>query len=110
MFARLEFVLAQEKSEEFVEKVRQEILPILQQQKGFLGLLPLLPATATSFGKREHVITVSLWANSDDAEQYEREVFPIVQGILRPCVLPVAIKAYTVDPALSEHFRAARAA
>jgi hypothetical protein len=110
MFARLEFVLAQEKSEEFVEKVRSEILPILQNQKGFVGLLPLLPQSATSFGKREHVITVSLWANSHDAEQYEQEVFPIVQAILRPYVLPVAIKSYTVDPALSEHFQVARAA
>lgn len=110
MFARLEFVLAEEKNEEFVEKVRSEILPILKSQQGFLGLLPLLPEPATSFGKREHVITVSLWANSDDAEQYERDVFPIVQAILRPYVMPVAIKAYTVDPALSEHFQAARAA
>ncbi|HTZ97702.1 MAG TPA: hypothetical protein VMB18_14975 [Terriglobales bacterium] len=110
MFARLEFVLAQEKSEEFVEKVRSEILPILQKQKGFLGLLPLFPQTATSFGKREHVITVSLWANSHDAEEYERQVFPTLQAILQPYVTPVAIKAYTVDPALSDHFQAARAA
>jgi heme-degrading monooxygenase HmoA len=110
MFARLEFVLAQEKSEEFVEKVRSEILPILQNQKGFLGLLPLLPQAATSFGRREQVITVSLWANSRDAEQYEREVFPVVQAILGPYVMPVAIKAYTVDPALAEHFQKARAA
>lgn len=110
MFARLEFVLAEDKNEEFVEKVRSQVLPILQNQRGFLGLLPLLPATATSFGKREHVITVSLWANSNDAEQYEREVFPIVQGILRPYVMPVAIKAYTVDPTLSETLREAHAA
>jgi hypothetical protein len=110
MFARLEFVLAQEKGEEFVEKIRREILPILQNQKGFLGMLPLLPQTATSFGKREQFITVSLWANSYDAEEYEREVFPVVQSILQPYVMPVAIKAYTVDPALSEHFHAARAA
>jgi len=110
MFARLEFVLAQEKSEEFVEKVRSEVLPILKNQKGFLGLLPLLPQTATSFGRREHVITVSLWANSRDAEQYENEVFPVVRAILSPYVMPIAIKAYTVDPALSEHFQAARAA
>jgi len=110
MFARLEFVLAQEKSEEFVEKVKSEVLPILKNQKGFLGLLPLLPQTATSFGKREHVITVSLWANSRDAEQYENEVFPVVRAILSPYVMPIAIKAYTVDPALSEHFQTARAA
>lgn len=110
MFARLEFVLAQEKSEEFVETVRREILPILKNQKGFLGLLPLLPQTATSFGRREHVITVSLWADSQDAEQYEQEVFPMIREMLRPYVMPVAIKAYTVDPALSEHFQMARAA
>lgn len=110
MFARLEFVLAQEKSEEFVEKVRSEILPILQHQKGFVGILPLLPQTTTSFGRREYVITISLWANSHDAEQYEQEVFPTVQAILRPYVMPVAIKAYTVDPTLSEHFQPARAA
>jgi hypothetical protein len=110
MFARLEFVLAQEKSAEFVEKVKSEVLPILQNQKGFLGLLPLLPQTATSFGRREQVITISLWAESRDAEQYEMEVLPLVQAILSPYVMPIAIKAYTIDPALALHFSAARAA
>lgn len=110
MFARLEFVLAHERSEEFLAKVRSEILPILQNQQGFLGLLPLLPQTATTFGRREQVITVSLWADSSDAEQYEREVFPIVKAILAAYVMPVAVKAYTVDPGLFERFQTARAA
>src|SRR5256885_11139786 len=44
MFARIvEFIPKPEKKEEFVKKVRDEVLPILKTQKGFLEILPFFP-------------------------------------------------------------------
>src|SRR5450631_3884338 len=44
MFARiLEFEVKLEKKEEFVKKVKNEVLPILRKQVGFLEILPFFP-------------------------------------------------------------------
>lgn len=57
MFARiLEFTPKMEKKEELAKVVKNEILPILKKQNGFLEILPFFPEI-----KNEKVITVSLW-------------------------------------------------
>src|SRR5207244_11057282 len=80
MFARIvEFIPKPEKKEEFVKKVRDEVLPILKTQKGFLEILPFFPEN-----KAEKVITITLWMEKWDVEKYEREVYPKVEEILKP--------------------------
>jgi hypothetical protein len=54
-----------------VKVVRNEVLPILNKQPGFLEILPLEPETKT-----EKRIIITLWAKKRDAERYEREVYP----------------------------------
>ena len=105
MFARiLEFEVKMEKKEEFVKTVKNEILPILKKQIGFLEVLPLFPDKI----REEKVLNISLWATRPDAERYEREVYPKVQEILRPYLItPVTVKPYTVETTLCEHFVAA---
>jgi len=107
MFARIvEFVPKLEQKEEFVKVVRDEVLPILKKQKGFLEILPFVPETKT-----EKMITITLWAEKWDAERYEREVYPKVAEILKPYLsTPVAFKHYTVETSLCEHFVEALAA
>jgi hypothetical protein len=101
MFARIvEFIPKLEKKEEFVKIVRNEVLPILKNQPGFLEILPFVPETKT-----EKMITVTLWAEKRDAERYEREVYPKVEEILRPYLTtPVTFKHYNVETSLCEHF------
>jgi hypothetical protein len=108
MFARiLEFEVKLEKKEEFVKTVKNEILPILKKQIGFLEVLPLFPDKI----REEKVLNISLWATRPDAERYEREVYPKVQEILRPYLItPVTVKPYTVETTLCEHFVEALAA
>jgi hypothetical protein len=54
MFARIvEFIPRLEKKEEFVKVVRNEVLPILKKQPGFLEILPFFPKT-------EKVMTITL--------------------------------------------------
>jgi hypothetical protein len=103
MFARVEFVHTPHRKEDFLNKVRHDVLPILKAQKGFVDLIPFVPETAMDFGRVEKVISISLWADKRDADNYEQDVFPTVQEILRPFITnPITIKAYSVETALSE--------
>jgi hypothetical protein len=101
MFARIvEFIPKLEKKEEFVKVIRNEVLPILKKQTGFLELLPFFPEI-----KNEKVIAVTLWAEKGNAERYGREVFPKVEEILKPYLTtPITYKQYTVETTLCEHF------
>ena len=107
MFARIvEFFPKLEKKEELVKVIRDEVLPILKKQSGFLEVLPFFPET-----KNEKVIVVSLWMEERNAERYEREVFPRVEEILKPYLTsPITYKPYKVETTLCEHFVQALAA
>ena len=101
MFARIiEFIPKFEKKEEFVKVIRNEVLPILKKQTGFMELLPFFPET-----KNEKVIAVTLWTEKLNAERYGREVYPKVEEILKPYLTtPVTYKLYNVETTLCEHF------
>jgi heme-degrading monooxygenase HmoA len=108
MFARiLEFEVKQEKKEEFVKVVKNQVLPILKKQNGFLEILPFSPEKM----KEEKVFTISLWATKLDAERYEREVYPKVYDILKPFLTtPIEVNYYKLETTLCEHFVEALAA
>ncbi|MGA8622107.1 MAG: hypothetical protein WB660_26750 [Candidatus Sulfotelmatobacter sp.] len=101
MFARIvESISKLEEKEEFVKVLRNEVLPILKKQPGFLEILPFFPETKT-----EKMITITLWAEKRDAERYEREVYPKVEGILKPYLTtPVTFEHYNVETSLCQHF------
>jgi len=101
MFARIvEFIPKLEKKEESVKVIRNEVLPILKKQPGFLEILPFVPETKT-----EKMIMITLWAEKRDAERYEREVYPKVEGLLKPYLTtPVTFKHYNVETSLCQHF------
>ena len=107
MFARIvEFIPKLEKKEELVKVIRNEVLPILKKQTGFMEVLPFFPETKT-----EKVIAITLWMEKRDAERYEREAFPKIEEILQPYLTtPITFKAYTVETTLCEHFVQALAA
>jgi quinol monooxygenase YgiN len=107
MFARIvEFTPKLEKKEELVKVIRNEVLPILKKQTGFMEILPFFPET-----KNEKVVVVSIWMEQRNAERYEREVFPKVEEILEPYLTtPITFKSYTVETTLCEHFVQALAA
>lgn len=100
MFARiLEFTAKFEKKEELIKTVRQEIVPILKKQPGFLELLPLFPEIAN-----EKIIAITLWTEKFEVEKYTKEVFPKVEQILKPFLTaPFTYKLYEVETKLCEH-------
>jgi heme-degrading monooxygenase HmoA len=105
MFARiLDCEVKLEKKEEFVKIVKNEVLPILRKQTGFLEILPFFPEKM----KEERVVTISLWHTRADAERYEKEFYPKVLNILKPFLTtPVNVTYYKLETTLCEHFVAA---
>jgi hypothetical protein len=107
MFARiLEITPKLEKKEELIRVIKNEVLPILRKQPGFLEILPFLPEV-----KNERMITISLWTEKKDAERYAREVLPRIEEIVKPyLVVPFDVKNYMVETTVCEHFEKALAA
>ncbi len=102
MFARIiTCEVKLEKKDEFVKAVKNEIVPILKKQTGFLEVLPFFPEKM----KEEKVIAISLWATKADAERYEREFYPKVLNILKP-YLPATVQVnhYNLETTVCQHF------
>jgi heme-degrading monooxygenase HmoA len=102
MFARiLDFEVKMEKKEDFVKLMKNQVLPILKKQTGFLEILPFFPEKM----RENKVITISLWTTKQDAERYEREFYPKVFDILKPFLTtPVVANYYNLETTLCEHF------
>jgi hypothetical protein len=81
--------------------VKDQVLPILKKQVGFLEILPFFQE---KMGK-EKVFTISLWTTRQDAERYEREFYPDVFDILRPFLTaPVEVSHWNLETALCDRF------
>ncbi|MGA7401048.1 MAG: hypothetical protein WCC99_07055 [Candidatus Sulfotelmatobacter sp.] len=108
MFARiLDCEVKMEKKDEIVKVLKNEVLPILKKQTGFLEILPFFPEKM----KEEKVIAISLWTTKADAERYEREFYPKVLEILKPFLTtPVKVSYHKLETAVCEHFVHALAA
>lgn len=101
MFARIvEFTPKLEKKDELIKTVRQEILPILKKQPGFLELLPFVPEIA-----KEKMVAITLWTEKRQADKYVDEAFPRVEQVLKPFMTGrFMVRMYTVETTLCEHF------
>ena len=102
MFARIiNCEVKLEKKEEFVKVIKNEVVPILKKQTGFLEVLPFFPERM----KEDKVYTISLWATKADAERYEREFFPKVLNILKPYLAAtVNVNHYNLETTVCQHF------
>jgi quinol monooxygenase YgiN len=101
MFARIvEFTPKLAKKDELLKVLRKDVTPILKSQAGFLEFLPFVPDVAA-----EKWVAVTLWAEKRDAERYEIEVYPKVEGLLNPYLnSPVNFRHYNVETSLCQHF------
>lgn len=107
MYVRmLDFNFKMEKKPELIKVIKNEVLPILRKQPGFLEILPFVPEM-----KEDKWINISLWATKLDAEKYEREFYPKVLELVKPYLTtPITVKFYTLETTLCEHFEKALAA
>jgi hypothetical protein len=61
---------------EFNRTLEKEILPLLQKQKGFRDALTLVSSNGSE------VVGIGLWDQKQDAEAYNRAVYPDIQRML----------------------------
>jgi quinol monooxygenase YgiN len=101
MFARfLEFTPKAEKRDELMRVIRQEILPVMKKQPGFLELLPFVPDAA-----KEKMVTISMWTERYAVERYVEEAFPRVEQILKPFLSGrVTVRMFKVETTVCQHF------
>lgn len=100
MFARvLEFQVKLEKKNEFLQIHKNRILPVLRREIGFLEILPLIPFNM----EEDKALIITLWANRMDAENYDKEIFPLIADVLKPLLsAPIALKIYSLETSLCE--------
>jgi hypothetical protein len=92
MFARkVSMRLKKDAAGAFLQKIEDEIIPLLRKQKGFLDEITLIPTG----GKEVHAY--SFWECSADAERYEQTVFSEVTDLLNGLIDgPLRIHTYMV--------------
>jgi heme-degrading monooxygenase HmoA len=107
MFARIvECRIKPEQREKTYQTVRQEVLPLLQKQPGFVDELGLISDT-----DQERLVAISFWKTKEDAERYQRETFPRVADILKPLLKTTPkVETYNVEDSTIHRIAAGRAA
>jgi heme-degrading monooxygenase HmoA len=77
MFARkVSLRLKSDAAGPFIQKMENEIIPLLRKQNGFLDEVTLIPQ-----GGKE-IYAYSFWESSEDAERYDRTAFKEVTHLL----------------------------
>ena len=77
---------------EFNKTLENEVLPLLQKQKGFQSELVLVSSNGTE------AVGISLWDQKDNAEAYHRTTYPEVQKLLSKMIEGTPqVKTYEVS-------------
>jgi len=66
-------------TEAVIKKVNECVLPILQEQPGFVDLLVL-----SSKADSERLVCVTFWTSPGDAETYQRRHYDTIARMLKP--------------------------
>jgi hypothetical protein len=94
MFARMvECTAKQGKVSELNNSIRNEIMPVLQTQPGFVDEIILV-----SSNKVDQLVALSFWNSTEDAGRYEQEQYPQILRKLQPVLKArPRVKTFTVD-------------
>ena len=107
MFARV--VECQSKvgrSEQMGNKLMLHVLPILQEQPGFVDFLTLSDKT-----NPERLMCISFWTSRQDAEEYHRQHYDTITDMLKPVLeSPPTLETFTVNASTAHCIAVDRAA
>lgn len=94
------------KKDEFNNKLRNEVVPILQKQPGFVDVIGLI-----SESNPERVVSLSFWKTKEDAERYHREQYNRILDLIKPLVnRDPTIDTFTVGTSTIHRIAAGKAA
>lgn len=81
------------KKEELTNRVTTDVLPILQNQPGFVDMIAL-----SEDAHPKHLVYLSFWKSKEDAQQYHRERYEQVVEMIRPLITgPPIIEDFRVE-------------
>ena len=76
---------------QFIQKMENQIIPLLRKQEGFLDELTLISASG------KEMYAYSFWESSEDAERYNQVAFNDVMNALNGLIEgPVRVHTYMV--------------
>jgi len=107
MFSRfVECHVKPDKKEDFTNKLRHDVLPILQKQPGFVDLISLVDENDP-----ERMVSVSFWNSRQDAERYHREHYNHIAEMLKPVLKrDPMVEPFSVDTWTALRIAAGKAA
>jgi quinol monooxygenase YgiN len=107
MFSRIvECQVKPNKRDELKDRLRSEVLPLLQKQPGFVDLIGLV-----SENDPDKIVSISFWNNKQDAERHHRENYNRIVDLLKPYLgSEPRIENFNVDTSTSHRIAAGRAA
>ena len=107
MFARIvESTVKPEKRDELQQRLRNEILPLLQKQPGFVDTVGLV-----SDQDPERMVSISFWKTREDAERHHRENFSRIQDVVKPYLKgSIQVETYNVEESTIHRIAAGKAA
>ena len=107
MYTRIvECTVKPDKREEFNTRMRNEILPLLRKQPGFVDELNLRHEI-----DQERLVAISFWHTKEDAESYRRDTFPKIQDILKPLLkTQPEVETFNVEDSTIHRIAAGKAA
>ena len=108
MFARVtEYNIRPDKIQELRTYFNNEVLPLLQQQSGFVDTVVIASEKSVPMSG----VTISFWKTQQDIERYERETAPRIIQRLMPYLLdPPKARVYEVEHSTFHRIATVRAA
>ncbi len=107
MFARV--VECQSKAgrgEQVGNKLKNDVLPILQQQPDFVDFLALSDKT-----NPERMVCISFWTSREDAEEYHRQHYDTITDMLKRVLeSPPTLETFAVNVSTAHRIAVGRAA
>lgn len=87
-------------------KVKEAVLPILQEQPGFVDFLVLSDRTTP-----ERLVCISFWTSQADADEYHRQHYDTISSMLRLILeSPPTLETFTVIASTAHRIAVGRAA
>jgi heme-degrading monooxygenase HmoA len=94
------------KKDELANRVTEEVLPILQNQPGFVDMIALSDDV-----RPRHLVYLSFWKSKEDAQLYHRERYEQIVNMITPLITePPTVENFTVEIWTSQKVVASKAA
>lgn len=107
MFTRIvECYVKREKADEFRDRIKHLVLPVLQSQPGFVDLMAL-----SSEDEPARTVSISIWNSRADADRYHQDHFEQILNSVRPLLIDEpSIEFYNVETSTAHGIAAGKAA